>query len=364
MDPSGNFDQRRMLENSMGQADPNLQQMYYNNNIAYFQQPNSNMNQQFNSHINQLQLNMTPNDPRRMSFQHGTMNNMLASFSNVKNENNVEMPSPREGDFNAGVTTSSLVQPISIMNRSRGQTRDSWDDISPMFNGMTNPNHATSPPNTHNNMISPVSEDFYDSGESVPSLSASFGGAHSTQTLSNPRLAQRPMLQHSFSGDQFDPSMYHNNVGFMSMSVPNNSSQTPNQQWSMHPMSGTPVPMSASQTDSVSGMDSSFRNIDNSLEKKLRRKANHNKVERKRRDNINEKIQELGALLPSSMINTKPHKGEILTQAVTYLKQVRELMRQTNPEFSMNENLPIDPTLGPNGIPGSDVFYQPNHHTT
>ncbi|TPX30902.1 hypothetical protein SmJEL517_g05645 [Synchytrium microbalum] len=63
-------------------------------------------------------------------------------------------------------------------------------------------------------------------------------------------------------------------------------------------------------------------------EKRRRRRESHNAVERRRRDNINEKIQELATLLPeySSLHSdgtTKPNKGVILRRSVEYMRHIQ-----------------------------------------
>ena len=51
-------------------------------------------------------------------------------------------------------------------------------------------------------------------------------------------------------------------------------------------------------------------------------------VERRRRDNINDRIQELGTLLPETMLDTsgtfKPNKGMILKKSVDHIKSLQQ----------------------------------------
>ncbi|RKP27593.1 hypothetical protein SYNPS1DRAFT_26758 [Syncephalis pseudoplumigaleata] len=67
-------------------------------------------------------------------------------------------------------------------------------------------------------------------------------------------------------------------------------------------------------------------------EKRRRRRESHNAVERRRRDNINEKIQELAILLPdcTSDPNNKPNKGAILRKSVDYIRRVQQIIHQQN----------------------------------
>ena len=63
-------------------------------------------------------------------------------------------------------------------------------------------------------------------------------------------------------------------------------------------------------------------------EKRRRRRESHNAVERRRRDNINEKIQELSSLLPEIPTEgtNKLNKGVILRRSVEYVRGAQRLM--------------------------------------
>ncbi|KAI9501067.1 helix-loop-helix DNA-binding domain-containing protein [Coemansia spiralis] len=78
-------------------------------------------------------------------------------------------------------------------------------------------------------------------------------------------------------------------------------------------------------------------------EKRRRRRESHNAVERRRRDNINDRIQELFTLLPESMIDaqTKPNKGMILKKSVEYIRQLRHaLQTQTDRLHELETGIP------------------------
>jgi hypothetical protein len=55
-------------------------------------------------------------------------------------------------------------------------------------------------------------------------------------------------------------------------------------------------------------------------------------VERRRRDNINEKIQELSTLLPEIYVDSanKPNKGVILRKSVDYIRHLQQLVASQN----------------------------------
>ncbi|CAG8500519.1 9994_t:CDS:2 [Paraglomus occultum] len=64
-------------------------------------------------------------------------------------------------------------------------------------------------------------------------------------------------------------------------------------------------------------------------EKKRRRRESHNAVERRRRDHINERIQELSTLLPETYVDNsnKPNKGIILRKSVDYIRDLKQKVR-------------------------------------
>ncbi|KAI7869377.1 Myc-type, basic helix-loop-helix domain-containing protein [Spinellus fusiger] len=68
-------------------------------------------------------------------------------------------------------------------------------------------------------------------------------------------------------------------------------------------------------------------NVQVMMEKRRRRRESHNAVERRRRDNINDRIQELGFMLPDSIDHhgpMKPNKGAILRKSVDHIKQLQQ----------------------------------------
>ncbi len=69
-------------------------------------------------------------------------------------------------------------------------------------------------------------------------------------------------------------------------------------------------------------------------DKKRKRRESHNAVERRRRDTINEKINELAHLLPDIVSDMqsghqKPNKGMILKRSVEYVRHVHGVMKRS-----------------------------------
>ena len=57
--------------------------------------------------------------------------------------------------------------------------------------------------------------------------------------------------------------------------------------------------------------------------KERQKKDNHNAIERRRRFNINDRIKELGTLLPKQDPEIRPNKGTILKSSVDYIQLLK-----------------------------------------
>ncbi|KAI9495429.1 helix-loop-helix DNA-binding domain-containing protein [Zychaea mexicana] len=73
-------------------------------------------------------------------------------------------------------------------------------------------------------------------------------------------------------------------------------------------------------------------NLQAIMEKRRRRRESHNAVERRRRDNINDRIQELGTLLPESLTAeeggvARLNKGTILRKSVEQIRMMQKDLR-------------------------------------
>ncbi|KAI8974484.1 helix-loop-helix DNA-binding domain-containing protein [Pilobolus umbonatus] len=83
--------------------------------------------------------------------------------------------------------------------------------------------------------------------------------------------------------------------------------------------------------EQMEGFDefTSQANMQALMDKKRRRRESHNAVERRRRDNINDRIQELGTLLPDNVDDgvSKLNKGTILRKSVEH---IRHLQKEAN----------------------------------
>lgn len=66
-----------------------------------------------------------------------------------------------------------------------------------------------------------------------------------------------------------------------------------------------------------------YNSMQQLFEKKRRRRESHNAVERRRRDNINDRINELATLLPDRDAN-KANKGTILRKSVDHIRLLHD----------------------------------------
>lgn len=64
--------------------------------------------------------------------------------------------------------------------------------------------------------------------------------------------------------------------------------------------------------------------MDQIFERKRKRRESHNVVERRRRDNINARIDELSTLLPSELITQKLNRGVILENSVKHIRLLKQ----------------------------------------
>ncbi|KAI8369989.1 Myc-type, basic helix-loop-helix domain-containing protein [Blakeslea trispora] len=79
------------------------------------------------------------------------------------------------------------------------------------------------------------------------------------------------------------------------------------------------------------------RNMQHLFEKKRRRRESHNAVERRRRDNINERINELATLLPDRDA-VKSNKGTILRKSVDHIRFLHDKLRHHQQRIQELEN--------------------------
>lgn len=74
------------------------------------------------------------------------------------------------------------------------------------------------------------------------------------------------------------------------------------------------------------------------FEKKRKRRESHNAVERRRRENINDRIHELATLLPDSREVVKLNKGTILRKSVEHIKQLHDKLIKHQQHINELEN--------------------------
>ncbi|KAI8375912.1 uncharacterized protein BYT42DRAFT_572749 [Radiomyces spectabilis] len=104
---------------------------------------------------------------------------------------------------------------------------------------------------------------------------------------------------------------------------------------STHPMipcttSANKITNSRLVTESYEDDYATQANLQLIMEKRRRRRESHNAVERRRRDNINERIQELGTLLLDNINNSviKLNKGAILRKSVEQMRSLQEKLAE------------------------------------
>ncbi|KAG1450828.1 hypothetical protein G6F56_008240 [Rhizopus delemar] len=109
-----------------------------------------------------------------------------------------------------------------------------------------------------------------------------------------------------------------------------------------------PVPMPSSSNSSITKSfeedHTAQMNMQVMMDKRRRRRESHNAVERRRRDNINDRIHELCTLLPENTlenVNTgqnKPNKGVILKKSVEHMRFLQQQVNTYHQRIQELEN--------------------------
>jgi len=104
--------------------------------------------------------------------------------------------------------------------------------------------------------------------------------------------------------------------------------------------------------------------------KDRQKKDNHNAIERRRRFNINDRIKELGTLLPKQDPEMRPNKGTILKCSVDYIQSLQQQQINWYKERKCMQKKITDltETLRNHGIDpppseyDTEMFKQESHH--
>lgn len=104
-----------------------------------------------------------------------------------------------------------------------------------------------------------------------------------------------------------------------------------------HAAEAPPGEHADSPTRSMSGSPSKSRPEPGTVEWARQRKDNHKEVERRRRGNINEGINELARLIPNG--HGDKAKGAVLQRAVQYVKQLKENEQKSAEKWTMEKLL-------------------------
>lgn len=218
-----------------------------------------------------------------MQFQHSTYLDHPQYDLNNNNNNKAALPSP--------ITTSSLDSPPNKMNNQ--------------YNTMP---LSSSPKSSYNNRIQQQQQQYDMYMNSNPSNFPQPISIPTTNTNANTKSPTSVTSPHQ---------------NYYSSSVPDSK------------ISDTLV----SPTSPGSLEDEILqRNMQHIFEKKRRRRESHNAVERRRRDNINDRITELATLLPDRDA-IKSNKGTILRKSVDHIRLLHDKLRQHQQRIQELENM-------------------------
>jgi len=270
--------------------------------------------------------------PSQNFFGTGSLNSSLyptpsSNISHIKADDDTFTNMQTDIDFN-------LNDPLNMMSPHPGSPLE----ISPDFDGLDELNKrnsssmANSPYGTSPLVISqPVnivgSNHYHNIGEetvfeTIPQINSFTGSTAAINVKSNVPTHLTPGL----------------NSGLYSMSMPvngTNGNSFFNQPNSYGSYTGD-LALKSGSFDFLEELDGNSKQLEILNEKRRRRRESHNAVERRRRDNINEKIHELSTLIPEHILNPnngegpvgKPNKGIILRKSVEYIKHLQALVEK------------------------------------
>jgi len=274
--------------------------------------------------------------PSQNYFSTGSLNSSLYPTPS----SNISHIKPEVDDTFTNMQTDidfNLNDPLNMMSPHPGSPLE----VSPEFDGLdelTNQRNtansiANSPYGTSPLVISqPVnivgSNHYHNIGEeavfeSIPQINSFTGSTAAINVKSNvPSHLAAPGLSN----------------GLYSMSMPVNGTNGNtffNQPSSFGSYAGD-IALKSGSFDFLEELDGNSKQLEILNEKRRRRRESHNAVERRRRDNINEKIHELSTLIPEHILNPnngegpvgKPNKGIILRKSVEYIKHLQALVEK------------------------------------
>lgn len=152
------------------------------------------------------------------------------------------------------------------------------------------------------------------------------------------------------------PSIPHAHSGGVFSYYPGHSPGTPNFQ-----NASVPVHSNATSCPAHLGMPKESFSLEK-YAKDRQKKDNHNAIERRRRFNINDRIKELGGLLPKHDPEMRPNKGTILKSSVDYIQslQAEQLHSMKERELMRHRITQLEECLRKHGI-GEEHWPTPPH---
>jgi len=276
--------------------------------------------------------------PSQNYFNTGSLNNTLyptpsSNISHIKQEVDDNFTNMQTDiDFNLNDPLSNMMSPHP---GSPLEISPEFDGLDELTNNQRNSNSmANSPYGTSPLVISqPVnivgSNHYHNIGEetvfeNIPQINSFTGSATAINVKGGiPSHLTAPGI----------------NNGLYSMSMPvngTNGNNFFNQPSSFGSYAGGDLALKSGSFDFLEELNDNSKQLEILNEKRRRRRESHNAVERRRRDNINEKIHELSTLIPEHILNPnngegpvgKPNKGIILRKSVEYIKHLQALVEK------------------------------------
>ncbi|KAI8336689.1 hypothetical protein BC941DRAFT_427786 [Chlamydoabsidia padenii] len=160
------------------------------------------------------------------------------------------------------------------------------------------------------------------------------------------------------SGGQSSNDMHSNQVLFLNFTSDLSPKFTPSQK-----KPTTPGKKAAYRVNGVNILNRKNLDSKTAIERIQRRRENHNHVERRRRDTINNTIYELSQVVPNALqTGQKPHKGNILKATLDYilvLQAENQMYQARLAQTTGTTNIPALATRGNDTNTGTSSFGAP-----
>lgn len=315
---------------------PNTQQYFQGQQASVLMNPTNYHIQQTVQKQYSIPQQKTATIPSQSFINPSSLSNTIYSnatnIPHIKQEPADDPFSNIQNNCDFGITDpANMMSPLPGSPLDISPEFDAIDEFTPRgSNSLANSPYGTSP-SILSQPVNIVGSNHYRNPddafyETIPQINS----ATATATAINMKNPATAHLDPNFGGGLYSMSMPVN--GTTNFRENNNYFTQPSSYGSY----AGDICLKSSSYDFLDELDGNSKQLEILNEKRRRRRESHNAVERRRRDNINEKIHELSTLIPENILNPgngegtigKPNKGIILRKSVEYIKHLQVMLEK------------------------------------